>query len=157
MLDSVGIVKWGVALTSLHVPRQAPPLTVELLRAVVGYFRSTSPDARVLTIALLLDFFTLFRQGILLVICHSHDPGNTIITNNGNTLLICVRSPKTIQSPAAVYTIKLSLIGTTCCCPVCAWCAYKFSTAIYPDAAAFLKPYSSQLCEPPSPRPCGPS
>lgn len=138
----VSVVKRGVARSSLHVPRQAPPLTVELLDLIVKYFRSSGRSAKVLSAALLLGFFTLLRQGNLLVTGRSYDPGHTIkaadVVDTGSHLQVHVRSTKTTRSAADAFTIIVHPLPGARCCPVRAWREYKSTTPTPPTGPAFL-------------------
>lgn len=145
----VSVVKRGVARSSLHVPRQAPPLTTPMLNDVIRYFRSAGPRARVLTAALLVGFFTLLRQGNLLITGRRNDPGHTItaadVTDTGSQLDVYVRSTKTTRSPSDAFTIAVKPAPGSTCCPVRAWRDYQRHTRPPPEAPAFLLPDGEPL------------
>lgn len=145
----VSVVKRGVARSSQHVPRQAPPLTLELLDNVLHFFRSAGPDARVLIAATLMGYFTLLRQGNLLVTGRSYDPGHTIqgydVDDTGSTLQVRIRSSKTVKSRADEFTISIPQLSDPRYCPVRAWRKYQASTPTTPSAPAFLKPDGTPL------------
>ena len=125
---SVTIMKRGIQRTSTHEPSQAPPMTPDNVKMIVGFLKSAGPNGPVLTAAILLAYFTLLRQSNMFIgeslNASPHILRMQDIMNTPEGINVRVRSTKTRWRSAPPVDIAVPFINESPYCPVRAWNAY---------------------------------
>ena len=138
---SVKLIKKGVARTSLHKPRQAPPLSIKDIKRVVNVFSNAGNNAYVFKAVTLISYFSLLRQSNLVLTGLAGSPSHVLRQRDievvGSQLMITVRSTKTSSLPADRFTVCIPRISNKAYCPVAAWKKYFKSAPKNPNFPAF--------------------
>lgn len=136
-----------------HVPSRAPPVTPELLRALILCANSASLYDLVFSCAFLFAFFLFARiSNLAPVSVNSFDPtkqlcrGDIVVTRFG--LLVSFKWSKTNQTGASPLTLPLLCISDTILCPVRAYLHMCSRLPANASAPAFFTARNSQCCIP---------
>ena len=144
---TTSLMKRGVQRLSAHATTQAPPINPQQLQAIVRFLRTTGPSAQVITVATLIDYHTLLRQGNLIPSGVPTDPGHAIKASDITTLLtaIIIRSTKTRSRPGQALRLLIPRMPGSNYCAVGVWETYMAAQRLDPDSPAFLLTDGSPL------------
>ena len=129
---SVKLIKRGVAKVATHKVKQAPPLSIKVVKKVIRTFTKAGHNADVFKAVTLISYFSLLRQSNLVLTGLAGSPSHVLRQKDikvvGCELQITVRSTKTSSIPADQFIVCIPEVTDKRYCPVLAWKTY-FSTA----------------------------
>ena len=131
----------GIARLKAHTPRQAAPITPEILLAMSNFVGSTTTDI-VAWAAILTAFFCMLRKSNLVpTSAHHFDPKKQLkkkdILLNKQSALVDIHWSKTIQFAERALTIPMLVIPGSPLCPVSALKRMRHVIHSEPDQPAF--------------------
>ena len=138
----------GLARTKKHIPKQALPITPELLVSMFNHLDVSKPVDIAFWAACLLGFFLMLRKSNLVPVSHSHfNPAIHLcrgdIICQGQDLLVRIKWSKTLQCGGRTLWLPLVAFPGSCLCPVSAFKGLCSLANAPPQAPAFAYPSPS--------------
>ena len=123
---SVKLVQKGIARLKKHKPKQALPLTPEILEDIHKFLDLTNLNDASLWTALIFGFFLMARKSNLVPdSVNKFEPSKHLcrsdVTRSGNVILVSLKWSKTNQNQDREHCVPLLAMPESQLCPVRAW------------------------------------